>query len=181
MIDIIIPTRFDRPTLTPLVKACQATGHVILIHTEPGHPPIAGTTTIRSDARNIHTWWNLGLDQCDGPALILNDDLNVTHTALKKLATALDHTDLVYLQGRGGPSPMTGWCFGLHPDKIRPDEAFQWWYGDDDLHRRAITEGLTVKAIPASGIVHNKVARFADPQLEQATIRDEHLYRQRWG
>jgi len=180
-VNIIIPTRFDRPTLAPLVDICKTIGRVILIHTEPGHPPMPGTTTVHSEARNIHTWWNLGLNQCDGPALILNDDLIATHTALETLAAELDTADLVYLGGRGGPSPMTGWCFGLPPDKIRPDEAFEWWYGDDDMYRRAVVYGLTVRAVEAPEIVHNKVARFADPNLEAATVRDERLYRQRWG
>ncbi len=180
--DIVIPTRFDRDTLAPLINECLQVGRVILIHTEPGHAPVKGTVTLRSEARNIHTWWNLGLDACDGPALVLNDDIVTDAPDILALFLALDDTDLVYAAGRGGPMPLTGWCFGLHPDKIRPDPAFTWWYPDDDLWKRAVAEGLSARAVALKNTHHERPGpRFGDPAMKDAAERDAALFRSRWG
>lgn len=180
--DVVIPTRFDRDTLAPLVTECMKVARVILVHTEPGHAPVRDTVTVRSGARNIHTWWNAGLNECEGPALVLNDDVATDTGDLLAMFAALDDVDLVYAEGRGGPMPLTGWCFGLHPDKIRPDPAFTWWYGDDDLWKRAVAEGLTTRAVVLHNTRHERPGpRFGDPAMAQVIARDEALFRSRWG
>lgn len=181
---VTIPTRFNRPTLLPLVREAQQIAHVVMVHTEPHHAPIKGTTGIESTSNSIQRWWNEGLDQCDGPTLVLNDDIIATAAQLNKLFVALESADLVYLSGHrvGHATPFTGWCFGLHPDRIRPDEVFSWWYGEDDMYQRALRAGLTVTAVDIPGIRHARAeAAFENPRHAEMAVRDGVIYQQRWG
>lgn len=179
---VVIPTRFDRPWLDSLVKVCQSVATVVVVHTEPGHDPIPGTVSVRSDVRNIQAWWNAGIDQCSGPTLVLNDDLVVTAESLSALFDALEDADLVYVTGRQGTTPLSGWCFGLHPDGIRPDEAFRWWFGDDDLYNRAVRDNLRIVALDLPDVIHVRTGpTFPDPDLAVLAASDRLLYLERWG
>lgn len=186
MIDryVVIPTRFNRPTLIPLVEACQAVASVVIVHTEPGHAPFPGTVTVRSNSLSIQQWWNAGLDMCFGPTLILNDDVVASPEDLEILFDELDTADVVYLSGHrvGHATPLTGWCFGLHPDRIRPDDAFQWWAGDDDLYLRALHQQLRVVAVDVPGIEHRRQAEaFSNPAHAKMAEADMRLLQERWG
>lgn len=179
----VIPTRFDRATLSPLIAAIREMATPIVVHTEPGHAPIKGTVTVRSESLSIQKWWNDGLDLCDGPTLVLNDDIEAGPFDLLTLFEALDQNDVVYLAGHrvGHPTPLTGWCFGVQPDVIRPDNDFQWWYGDDDLYRRAVRDGLRIEAVDVPGIVHHRVAEaFANPVHAAMVDSDAKLFSERW-
>jgi len=155
-----------------------------VVHTEPGHAPIRGTVTLHDFSPSIHSWWNTGLDQCAGPTLVLNDDIHATPEDLNLLFEALEDSDVVYIAGHrvGHATPLTGWCYGIKPDRIRPDTAFGWWYGDDDLYRRAVASNLTVTAVQAPGIEHRRVeVAFENPVHEAMVNADADLFRERWG
>lgn len=181
---VTIPTRFNRPTLLPLVLEAQKVAQVVIVHTEPHHAPIRDTTPVHSTSNSIQCWWNEGLDKCDGPTLVLNDDIIATADQLTQLFDALDTADLVYLAGHrvGHATPLTGWCYGLHPDRIRPDEAFGWWWGEDDMYQRALQAGLTITPVNIPGIRHARSeTAFENPRHAAMTAHDGALYRQRWG
>lgn len=181
---VVIPTRFNRPTLPPLIEACRQVATVVLVHTEPGHVPVRGTVKVDdSDSLSIQHWWNAGLDRCTGPTLVLNDDIVATPVHLQELFDALDTADLVYVAGHriGHPTPLTGWCYGLHPNKIRPSNDFQWWYGDDDLYYRALRDGLTVSSVDVPGIEHDRgEAAFENPVHAAMVQQDHDLFVERW-
>lgn len=180
---VVIPTRFNRATLLPLVKEAQQIARVVIVHTEPHHAPIRGTTAIDSDSLSIQQWWNDGLNACSGPTLVLNDDVVATADDLLLLFEALETADVVYLAGhrQGHETPLTGWCYGLHPERIRPDDAFQWWYGDDDLYLRAVRDGLTVEAVDVPSIRHQRVAEAFENPVHAAMVEADHaLYVKRW-
>ena len=183
MRSVVIPTRFNRDTLAPLVDACKKVAQVVLVHTEPGHEDVPGTVTVRNYERNIHTWWNVGLNQCDGPTLILNDDITATPDALTALFDALDSADLVYLDGKRGRTPLSGWCYGIHPDgRLRPDESFTWWFGDDDIWQRAQRQNATVTVLDLPQIRHvSRSTAFEDPKMQEAAGWDRALYLRRWS
>jgi hypothetical protein len=180
----VIPTRFDRETLAPLVQALQPICTVVIVHTEPDHPHIQGTVRVEDFSPSIQHWWNSGLDQCDGPTLVLNDDIEASTEDLEALFGALDHNDVVYVAGHriGHRTPLTGWCYGIHPDRIRPDEAFGWWAGDDDLFLRAMAENMAVAAIHLPNIVHKRIeAAFGNPVHAAMVDADMKLLAERWG
>jgi len=181
---VVIPTRFSRQTLAPLVEACRVVAEVVLVHTEPGHAPVFGVTNVRSSSLSIQRWWNTGLDLCHGPTLVLNDDIVASPEDLELLFDALDTADVVYLAGHraGHATPLTGWCYGLRPDVIRPDDAFQWWAGDDDLYLRALRDGLTVTAVDVPDIVHHRgVEAFENPVHAAMVDADMRLLHDRFG
>jgi hypothetical protein len=180
---VVIPTRFNRATLLPLVEEAKQIARVVIVHTEPHHAPIKGTTAIESDSKSIQAWWNVGLNACSGPTLVLNDDIVATGEDLLHLFAALESAHVVYLAGHrvGHATPLTGWCFGLWPNMIRPDEAFQWWYGDDDLYLRAQRDGLKVQAVDVPTICHDRVAAaFENPVHADMVEADAALFAERW-
>lgn len=180
---LTVPTRFNRPTLEPLIAAAVPIATVVVVHTEPGHTDIPGAINAHDYRASIQQWWNTGLDLCDGPTLVVNDDIVASTDDLAQVYTSLERCDLVYLAGHriGHVTPLTGWCFGLRPDRIRPDEAFQWWYGDDDLYRRAVRDGLRIEAIE-SNIRHERVpVAFENPVHAAMVAADADLFQARWG
>ena len=182
---ITIPTRYGRDTVIPLLETCTQVATTIVVHTEPDLPIFDGTQTVDdSESKSIQHWWNAGLDQCHGPTLVLNDDIIATPENLNTLFEALQTADIVYLAGHrvGHRTPLTGWCYGLHPDRIRPDEDFGWWAGDDDLYLRAVRDGFTVHAVDIPEIRHARsgVAFESDTHAAMA-LKDMDLLRERWG
>lgn len=182
---ITIPTRFGRPTVVPLIQACKKVATTVVVHTEPDLPVFDGTVTVDDSTSNsIQHWWNAGLDHCSGPTLVLNDDVVATPAALNLLFEALDQSDVVYLAGHriGHRTPLTGWCYGIHPDRIRPDNAFGWWAGDDDLYLRALDAGMTVTAIDVPEIRHERSpVAFENPVHAAMVEADMKLLQERWG
>lgn len=180
---IVIPTRFDRSTLAPLIESCLQVAETVIVHTEPGHAPVRGTIPVHDYSTSIQHWWNSGLDKCTGPSLVLNDDIYATPEDLLQLFEALENADLVYLAGHriGHATPLTGWCYGLRPDVIRPSNDFLWWYGDDDLYRRATRDGLRVEAVTIPGIEHQRPdVAFANPVHAVMVEQDARLFAERW-
>lgn len=180
----VIPTRFDRATLAPLVEALKPICTVVIVHTEPDHEPLDGTTPVLDFTPSIQHWWNAGLDLCDGPTLVLNDDVEASTADLLTLFDALDEAHVVYLAGHrvGHRTPLTGWCYGIWPAITRPDEAFGWWAGDDDLYLRAVRDGLKVDAVTIPGIIHKRMeAPFGNPVHAAMVDADMRLLTERWG
>lgn len=182
---VVIPTRYGRETVVPLLEVCKQVATTIVVQTEPNLPHYKGTVTVDdSGSDSIQHWWNAGLDKCDGPALVLNDDIVATIEDLGRMFEALETgADLVYLAGHraGHATPLTGWCYGLHPNKIRPDNAFGWWYGDDDLYQRAIRSELTIQALNLPIEHHRSTVAFENPVHAAMVDKDAALYQQRWG
>lgn len=181
---VVIPTRLDRPTLLPLVESARQVATVVIVHTEPGHDPIPGTVTVPDYSLSIQRWWNSGLDACSGPTLVLNDDIVADPGELDLLFETLETADVVYLSGHraGHRTPLTGWCFGIWPDRIRPSDDFGWWAGDDDLYLRAVEAGMTVTAVDVPGIRHERIeAPFGNPIHAEMAQADMRLLQERWG
>ena len=179
---ITIPTRFDRDLIWPRIEACKQVAELVIVHTEPGHDDVPEVVNVRDYSRSIQHWWNSGLDRCSGPTLVLNDDIVAAPEDLATMLEELTRADVVYLAGHrvGHATPLTGWCYGIHPDRIRPDTDFQWWGGDDDLFKRAVRDGLTISALHLP-IEHRRgEAAFHDPIHAAMAHEDMKLLAERW-
>lgn len=156
--------------------------------------------------RNIHRWWNHGLAFAGHLAggrshaiAVLNDDLLLPPAFVSTLATALhttqttvaypdqlDHLDPGTVEVRHTPHQdrrkrMTGYAFCLAgEDLIRADERFEWWFGDDDIERRALAERGTVR-VGGLRVNHLHPNGHMDPELEQAIVRDRARFTGKWG
>lgn len=178
----VIPTRFTNAGLWPLVEALNAANiRTVLVHTEPGHDDVPNVVNVREYARNIHSWWNVGLDECSGAALILNDDIVGDPKAFTALLNALEHADLVTLPKGYGNTPLSGWCFGIHPDgNLRPDPEFIWFYGEDDIWYRAVRDGAKIVTVDVPVIHERDDAPIVPDEFRQAVRADRQLFMLRW-
>lgn len=182
-VSVVVPTRFSDPKIWDLLDSIRQAGlSPVIVHTEHGHPDVPDAVNVLDTRRNIHCWWNTGLDLCGDRALVLNDDLTAPPSGLRTMFDALNTADLVHLTGSYGWSALTGFCFGLRPDVIRPDEDFTWWFGDTDLHYRAMSAGLAITILDDTGIVEDRQDKPAYPLEFDAAVRlDRNLFHDRWG
>ena len=152
----------------------------------------------RAPDRNISRWWNLGLDRLvqlglmEWNALVLNDDTVLEPGAVHRLAEALRrHRAALAHPGLSErlltePSPqerITGWCFMLRGEGgLRADESMAWWYGDNDLHWRAIQSGGAL-TVPHVGVFHTDPNGYTNrvPALAEQAGRDRETFLARWG
>lgn len=177
---VVIPTRFRSQHLETLIRTAQQVTTVILVHTEPGHAPVRGCVNLHDYRRNIQAWWNTGLNEAGDKALVLNDDIATTPESFTTLLDALDDHDLIWIPGRVGVTPISGWCYGIRPEAIRPDEAFVWWYGDDDLYKRAIRDNLRTAVLDVP-VLHDHPGPAFPDEFTRAVRSDRALYYRRWG
>lgn len=180
----IISTLDDRaPHVWHLIDEATQVATVILVHTKPDTPEVPGTVTVRADHVNLHypRWANLGLDQCHGPTLMVNDDIIIDAEGLSEMFRKLEGADLVTLPGRYGTTPLTGWCFGLNPALFRFDEDYRWFASDDQLWMEATKEQHKI-AVANVPIVHDRGSHPPfPPQLRQAVQQDRNRFTAKWG
>lgn len=125
--------------------------------------------SLRDGSMNIQQWWNRGIDfavrQGADVVVVVNDDVEAAPGALLELAGWIESGEgaapmLVWPgtpeHAAGRVTDITGWCFALDPTRIRPDESFLWWWGDNDLELRAYAMGGPAGAlgVKVPGIRH---------------------------
>jgi hypothetical protein len=142
--------------------------------------------TDRDDPPNIQRWWCAGIDHAvqNGATVVVvsNDDTSAPPGALLQLAEAVAAgADLAYVDPPWAPrvTPMSGWCYAIDPARLRPDPAFLWWWGDDDLWMRS-RNPVKVQC----GAVHLRVGGDYDrpwTDLEPLVEADRALFHARWG
>jgi hypothetical protein len=181
---VIISTLDKRaPHVWRLIEEAQQVATVVVVHTRAGSDTIENTITVRAHDVGLHfqRWANLGLDNCDGPTLIINDDIIIDAEGMAEMFRKLETNDLVTLPGRIGASPLTGWCFGLDPARFRYDETFVWHYGDDDIWERAKAERARI-GVANVAIVHDRGDHPKyPPELRIQVRQDRELFNRRWG
>lgn len=167
---LVVPTLGNRDgSLLPLLRAAGMPSVVVWTGA------LSGMTTYLGEARsilradlssglNIHQWWNLGIDhaveQGADIVVVANDDISAEPGALRELAAHIEDVPeapmLVWPEDTAHAAVrvtgITGYCFALDPKRIRPDEAFSWWYGEHDLELRARAMQPDGGALPVRGL-----------------------------
>lgn len=141
---LVIPTANRFKYLNQIFKnSLISKKNIVLIRTVDG--PIfdeVNNIFIRNKEINIHKWWNIGIDYAEnhGAKLVavLNDDVRISPGSLQAIAFEV----LAQNAALGFPYPhsgrLAGYCWILNlSSKVRPDERFRWWYGDNDLQMQA--------------------------------------------
>jgi hypothetical protein len=150
---------------------------------------------------NISRWWNRGLDWVEVQessehgmlmdehhVLVLNADARIAPEGIVRLSHELARSQAVmagpargnglYLDERTGPIPIQerapGYCFMLKGSaRLRADERFAWWCGDDDLQYRARYQGgvLHVGPVPfthlGDGVPKGECLRLAKEDVRK--------------
>lgn len=196
LIAACIPTRFEPPSLDPLLRQLDREGVGTYVRVDRDQPP-------RPD---IYRWWNDMADEAreDGAThiAILNDDIELPRGALAYMAAVLDkynHVGVVYPDmtawrqfdpppplpkrislGHRVPDGMTGFCFMFRASlPVRFNTVYRWWWGDTQFQEDVRAIGLDVAQINGLGIqhYHGYSHRFVDEQLIRGLIRDD---KRRW-
>lgn len=168
--------------------------HAVVV-TNGLHPPtnyeIRGVHLVydRTEGINISRWWNLGLDWIEEHddefhhVLVMNADTRIKMDGVLELSHAMDMHPRVVMAGPmtgrgihvehrpgflGFERRIPGYCFMIGSrNRIRVDEQFEWWCGDDDLEWRAREQGGTALVGPiqfrhlGDGIPRDKLAEIA--------------------
>lgn len=160
---VTIPTA-GRDTLEAAVESCGVPRERIVIVKTAALVPVPFGCVVIEDYGpvNIHRWWNVGIDyaQAHGAThvAVLNDDALMGPASLWQL---LEHIGTAAIATPGGDfglftDPTTppwrilnGSCWLLDlASGLRPDEGYRWWFGDDDLDRRARRDHGGIQTVP---------------------------------
>lgn len=182
----VIPTN-GRPVFWESLSAAASQCAEVIVVTNSGFrmDQAPGVRVVPSDSpSNIHTWWNTGLDAAPATAhvLVLNDDCILGENTVHQLSAALDrgNAELAYPHVADGRERIAGWCWMLRAGSaLRADENFGWWWGDDDLERRA----AGAVAVPGLMVEHRFPNQFtvSRPDLQAQAGRDYETFTRKWG
>lgn len=180
---LVIPTRGDHPDL--LDALIDASGipaeRIALVSNDSTYTHRSIAVIHDLGPVNIQRWWNTGIDALQRrgctTATVLNDDTTIDAGRLDDLSDAL-HTTGATLAHPGQPGHHVGWawCLNLaHP--VRPDEAYRWWYGDDQLYRDAMhAHGVVAVPEVVIGHWHHNASTTASPELQELAKQDRRLW-----
>jgi hypothetical protein len=184
---LVIPTATRSQYIEKIIKnSLIPTKNIVLVRTVDG--AIFGKVNnifVNNPEINIQKWWNLGIDYAAqrGAKLVavLNDDVHISPGSLQAIAFEV----LEQNAALGFPYPhsgrLAGYCWILNLDsKVRPDERFSWWFGDNDLQMQAQT---TSKYIYVSAdIKHIEGGKLTEENelLKHLAERDQLLFIEKW-
>lgn len=195
---LVVPTLGNRDhSLRPLLRDAGMPSVVVwTVDADFQEPPDYGETILAfSRMMNIQQWWNLGIDFAvqDGAdvVVVVNDDVQAAPGALLELAGWIESGEgaapmLVWPDtpehAQGRVSEITGWCFALDPVRIRPDESFAWWWGDNDLELRAYAMGGSAGAlgVKVPGIRHLRTDFSYDRDVSDLIEADRITFTRRY-
>lgn len=159
---------------------------------------------------NIQKLWNTGIEYCEMATagivpewnvLVLNDDVVCPPNLASRLSNMMRGmgADLAYpdqfgvappegiLHGTPGPVDMrtriTGYAYMLRGEaRMRLDERFGWWYGDDDLDWRCRIAGGSL-LVPGCAVEHRfpNAQTNDNPALVAQTALDRQAFINKWG
>lgn len=185
---LTVPTRGDYPDLLAgIVADCGLPpDRIVVVATATGLDLPAGVH-VRHDlgAVNIQRWWNEGIRFAEAGGgthvLVVNDDITLTRDTVWAMLDRLDGSGAAVCWAH--PVALTGWCWLLDlASDVRPDEAYRWWYGDDDLAAQCAASGRPDVGVDA-GVIHrhgNETTQ-ASPELQAFALADLRTYRRKWG
>jgi len=161
------------------------------------HWPKVAVLPYREDPPNISRMWNHGLDYCSNAAVysdwehqrdefwvaVLNDDAVVPPGWLDRVVSAMEASGAAagsHRQPGMAAGKMAGHAFVLRGStRLRADVQFQWWYGDDDLQRRAGEAG-GVALVPGLEVEHRHPNGTTVGELARVAGEDMLRYERKW-
>lgn len=180
---LVVPVGARRNYINNLVELSNIPKEQIVIINTVDVEEVEGVNNLYDlDEINIHRWWNKGIDYAVARGAkyvaVLNDDLELADDPLNKIAEAMNNSDAII----GVPYPFTGhipgYAWVLDTSKgIFPDENFRWWYGDDDLFRRA--ENIIAVTCKIRHVEGNKLTS-SNTELMELTKKDKEYYDKKW-
>lgn len=182
----VVTTTLPDPVLPDDVAAVQ-----VIVNTEPGI--------------NISRWWNRGLDwiaqRQDGPynVLLTESDVRITASTLAELTHVLRTQDVAMagadwlhalqpgeveirrdLTPATPPHRIPGICMLVRGELgLRFDEAFRWWYADDDFEWQHRKTGGT--ALVGGVSIQHPAGHQLDDERRMYAVEDHVKFVAKWG
>jgi len=194
---VTLPTRGSHPQLlNNLVKDCGISPEdIIIVRTAPTELPPDVQVIDDHGEINIHRWWNKGIMEAATRGAdyvaVLNDDLEVGSEAVKQLAHFAQATGAVIatpgesLKVHRNRFPLNRivvgsiWLLKVDSD-LRPDESFNWWFGDDDLDIRARRSRHGIVTVPVDYThMHASQATDTSPVLQSLIDKDHSTFKKK--
>ena len=175
---------------------------------QENRPNVFWTDLPQTDSPNIQALWNVGIKFAElatrdivdeWNVLILNDDVICPSNLVEQLNNRMRATSavLAYPDQFGGTEEIlhkeaapvdlktriTGYAYMLRGEsRIRLDEGFGWWYGDDDLDWRCREAGGSL-LVPGCAVEHRypNAMTNANPALVAQTAIDRQTFINKWG
>ena len=196
---ITVPTLGSHPEM--LEALAQSSGvpreRIVVVATGPNVKAPEGTVVVEDfGSLNIQRWWNRGIEESirrgATAVAVLNDDVRVGPNALGELHEALVQSGATVAsptrpgepsklnRGRLIPySPKIWGCLWVVDAKsgLRPDERYEWWYGDHDLDIRARRDFKGIVTVEVEyEHVHSGEATGSSNEFADIIKRDEWTY-----
>ena len=182
---LTIPTGTRRQYLADIINESQISPEkIVIVHTVESEP-IEGVNNVWDlDPVNIHRWWNRGIDiaRTFGADYIavLNDDVKLKNNPINKIANRMRDTKSIV--GYPVPNIGIGYCWVLDiKSNIRADETFRWWYGDDDIRRKAELQGEIIYVPAEVEHLHPNHLTSANEDLMKLTVADKEYFEKKWN
>lgn len=141
---LTIPSGTRREYLTDIIRDSGIPKNQIVLVNTVDCEPTPGIHNLYSYILepNIQRWWNKGIryamDHGATHVAVLNDDIELIDNPLQKIFNLMVLEDATIGYPLPASSDPCGYCFILNTQHgIFPDEKYKWWYGDNDLYRRA--------------------------------------------
>lgn len=199
MLFVTVPTLGSHPEM--LEALAQTSGvppeRIVIVATGPNVKVPVGTVVVEDfGPLNIQRWWNRGIDEAVSrgatAVAVLNDDVRVGPNALRELHEALLQSGATVAsptrpgepaklnRGRLIPySPKIWGCLWVVDvnSGLRPDERYEWWYGDHDLDIRARRDFAGIVTVDVDyEHLHSGEATGSSNRFEEIIRRDELTY-----
>lgn len=178
-----VPVDTRQQYLPGLVANCGLPADQVVIvrgnTTTPAYVAGAHHIPQRPGVKNIQHWWNQGIQYAESSGatrvFVAPDDVSFGPDLIPALEAAMDATGAVLAY----PSSCGMACFMIEMSSdVRPDDQFNWWFGDDDLMQQA--KGRT--AIVSTNVTHlhpNELTE-AVPGLKELALLDQVKYYEKW-
>lgn len=117
-------------------------GRIVIVNNHPGYTKFDNVHHIEDFADiNINRWWNNGIRYAEERGAkyvyIVNDDVDFPDNFVESMYKKMIREKLDVLDTGGtGNNGGSSWMLRLESG-LRPDEDFNWWYGDTLVYEEA--------------------------------------------
>lgn len=117
-------------------------GRIVIVNNQPGYTKFDNVHHIEDFAGiNINRWWNNGIKYAEERGAkyvyIVNDDVDFPDHFVELMYEKMIKQNLDVLDTEGtGNNGGSSWMLRLDSG-LRPDEDFNWWYGDTLVYEEA--------------------------------------------
>jgi len=182
---IVIPTADRHQYLEAIFENSEVLkNQIVIVRTTSGEniPEVHNIWDLEDF--NIHRWWNKGINfaQDNGAKFVavLNDDVQVAKGSLQKIVWGMKDSGADIGYPEPSYSDICGYAWVLRIDsKVRPDEQFRWWFGDNDIRKQAIANNGYV-SVPCD-IKHLHPNETTVGKFFDATVQDGERYYAKWN